>query len=218
MARRRDLLAALAGSVFASGCSSFGDSTRTESSESVTTLTQSQTTTRTTTDTETATRTTTLEPQQRLSFGEWYEWDNWRFSPQSLELITEYQLDDTGETRELPDGTQMVISEIHLKKKLIDDAWIGGEQFAFILDDERIVTTEETDFTEDLPNPVNLQRIEHFSQFSNNHGYHLEEGELGKMWYVTFTPASKTKADIEVGFEPRFNDPHLYPIRWTRTN
>jgi len=217
MSRRRDFIAGLAGFSFLSGCSSLQEPTESESGRTYGSKT-TQTISRTTREPTSSNRTTnaaTLKSEERFSFGEWYEYKDWELSPQSLEIMTEYRLEENGEVRELPSGKQLVITEIHIKTSLIEDAWGANGQFAFIIDDETIQTTSETELPDDFPGLGRLEGIEHILQFSTNDGYHVEDSETGKMWYATIISDSKNESDIEVGFDPIFNDSILYPIRWS---
>lgn len=61
--------------------------------------------------------------------------------------------------------------------------------------------------------PADLQRVVHTAQLTQ-HGYVLEAGERGTMWYVGVLPESVTRDEVEVGFD---NSAHLegdIAIRW----
>lgn len=181
---------------------------------------------------ETERPTTIFTPIKTYPLREWHsdsasdDYPTWSFRVVSIDLRTEYTLEDVEETYEMPEGDQLAIAHLEVTNSVDDGylGWTGAYRLAVVYDSRfypswasRPTTLEqEIELPDQIDDVDSLLGVEHQRQYLSE-GFLVSAGETADLWLVTVIPREADQSDVAVGYDDDFGDQRVYPVRWLPT-
>lgn len=151
-------------------------------------------------------------PETQLSLDEWYEHAGVGYTVTSIECLTEFEDEATGNARSLPDDERLVIVETKVHN-------VGaGSDFHYA--DAPFAVSADGRAYDDVPTvrsfPIDqLPQVDHMARYRAE-GRRIEFDETLRSWVVSIVPRSRSCGEVSVVFEVDDDDDGEsdYPAEW----
>lgn len=149
-------------------------------------------------------------PDTQLSLDDWYEHEDVRYTVTSIECLTEFKDEETGNTHSMPEDKLLVVVETKLHNT--------GELFQYGHPAPFVVAADGRGY-EEVPRVGSywideMAEVEHMYRY-NAEGHPIAYDETVRSWVVSILPRRHSCEDISVVFEAEDEGELVYPVEWT---